>query len=79
MLEIATWILAALSLLATILNIRRDHRCFGIWIVTNASWAAIDFHKGIYAQAALMAVYFGLAVWGWNVWRRMRYRCLPID
>ena len=33
--------------------------------VTNATWALIDGSHGLPAQAALMAVYAALAVWGY--------------
>jgi len=41
-----------------------------IWTATNAAWCAVDAQSGLLAQAALMAVYTGLAVWGWVAWRR---------
>lgn len=63
-----TWCLAALSLVGVLLNIRKDRRCFACWVVSNASWAAVDWSNGLPAQAALMAVYTGLAVHGWRAW-----------
>jgi nicotinamide riboside transporter PnuC len=65
-----TWMLAGLSLLGVLLNIRKDRRCFALWTLTNASWAVVDWSKGLPAQAALMAVYTGLAVHGWRAWGR---------
>jgi nicotinamide mononucleotide transporter len=64
------WILAAASLFATVLNVKRRRECYAIWIVTNASWVAVDVAHGIYPQAALQAVYCGLAVWGLIEWTR---------
>jgi len=64
-----TWLLAALSLLGVILNIRKDRRCFAIWTASNATWAGVDLAAGLHAQAALMAVYAGLAVYGWCAWK----------
>jgi len=29
----------------------------------------VDYHEGIYAQAALFAVYFGLAIYGIIKWK----------
>ncbi len=62
------WVLTALSLLGVVLNIRKDRRGFALWMVTNASWAYIDFKSGLIEQAVLFAVYFLLAVWGWFNW-----------
>lgn len=63
------WIVAAASLIATWLNIRKARVCFVIWIFTNAFWAVADWRAGLPAQALLHAVYFGLAVWGVRAWR----------
>jgi len=64
-----TWLLALLSLAATVLNIRRVRSCFAIWAATNSAWAVFDFAHGLPAQASLMAVYAVLALWGWSSWR----------
>lgn len=64
------WPLVAGSLIGVVLNIKHDRRCFAIWAVTNATWAAVDFAHGIYSQAVLQAVYFGLAIWGLIEWKR---------
>lgn len=64
-----TWLLAGLSLLGVLLNIRRDRRCFACWLCSNAAWSAVDFSRGIPAQGVLMAVYAGLSIWGWHKWK----------
>ncbi|MGQ0614995.1 MAG: nicotinamide mononucleotide transporter [Planctomycetaceae bacterium] len=63
-----TWLVAALSLAGTVLNIRRVRACFLIWAATNTAWAVYDFAHGLPAQGCLMVVYAGLAVWGWIAW-----------
>jgi len=62
------WIITAASLVGVVLNIRHDRRCFIVWGITNAGWFAIDWHAGIYSQAALQAVYFVLSAYGWISW-----------
>ena len=64
-----TWALAAISIIATVCNIKRLRICFPLWALTNAAWTVIDFHAGIYAQSALFFVYFLLALWGIWEWR----------
>jgi len=66
----ATWFLTTLSLIGVILNTHQDRRCFYIWIVTNTSWAAVDFYKGIYAQATMFLLYLALSIWGIFKWRK---------
>ncbi len=64
-----TWVVAAVSLCATWLNVRKVRVCFLIWVVTNLTWCAYDFAHGLPAQGVLMAVYAALAAWGWRAWR----------
>lgn len=68
--EYFTWILTAGAITGVILNIKKKRTCFYIWAVTNASWAAVDFYKGIPAQGFLFTVYFALAIWGIFEWKK---------
>ncbi len=61
---------AVASLLGVWLNIHKRVACFWIWSATNAVWVYADLSHGIYSQAALQAVYFGLAVYGIHQWTR---------
>ena len=54
------WPIVLAALVGVWLNIRKHVACFWIWAVTNATWAVVDYLHGIYAQAALQAVYFRL-------------------
>jgi nicotinamide riboside transporter PnuC len=67
-----TWIVAILSLIGVVLNVRQDRRCFYLWIVTNSAWTAVDFSRGLYAQAFMFLVYLGLAIWGLYSWKHKR-------
>lgn len=64
-----TWLLTILSLIGVVLNTHQDRRCFYIWIVTNSSWAAVDFYKGIYAQGTMFVLYLLLSIWGLYKWQ----------
>lgn len=66
--DILTWALAGLTVAGSILNIKHDRNGFLIWIFTNATWAIIDFMKGIPQQGLLFVVYLGLSVWGYFRW-----------
>ncbi len=78
MFDVFKWSLAGVSLLAVIMNIRKDRRCFVLWIGTNACWASVDLWYGIWPQAALQALYGALAVWGVWSWRKQK-RPLRVD
>jgi hypothetical protein len=63
------WATAVLSLVGVVLNIHRKRACFLVWAFTNSAWTAIDVYHGVWAQAALQAVYVGLAIYGLRKWR----------
>lgn len=67
-----TWVITALAMLGTVLNILRLRWCFVVWIITNGYWAVYDWSIGATAQAVLFAVYFALAVWGLVRWSQSR-------
>lgn len=64
-----TALLTIAALIGVVLNIKKRRSCFYIWLVTNASWAFIDFYKGIPMQGILFTIYTGLAVYGIIEWR----------
>ena len=66
---IFTAVLTVLALVGVVLNIKRKRACFYIWLFTNASWAVVDFYKGIPAQGLLFTIYTVLAVWGILKWK----------
>jgi nicotinamide riboside transporter PnuC len=66
---IFTAVLTVLALVGVVLNIKRKRACFYVWLFTNASWAVVDFYKGIPAQGLLFTIYTALAVWGILEWK----------
>ena len=64
-----TWSITVLALVGVWLNIKKRQSCFAVWLVTNTAWCVVDLRHGLYAQAALMAVYAVLSVWGLWAWR----------
>lgn len=66
-----TWLITVLSIVGVVLNIKKRRSSFGVWAVTNAAWCVVDYWHGLYAQAALFAVYFGLALYGLREWRKV--------
>ena len=67
------WLIALASLVGTVLNIRHAKSCFVIWFFCNISWTIYDIHKEAYSQAALMAIYAVLAVYGYRHWTKGDY------
>ncbi|MCM0759962.1 nicotinamide mononucleotide transporter family protein [Sporomusa sphaeroides DSM 2875] len=67
--EYLAWIVTVAALFGTWLNIKKDQRCFWIWIATNAFWCAYDAWHELYAQAFLFSLYLFLAIIGALKWR----------
>lgn len=65
-----TWALTVLSVIGTVLVIKKKKTDFHFWIVTNIGWALVDFAAGLPAQAALFAVYLAVSLYGLYEWRR---------
>lgn len=70
MIEAFTWPLAILTVVGVVLNVKKRRFCFVIWSVTNIFWVVYNYTIEAYAQAAVFAVYFGLAIWGIIQWGR---------
>jgi nicotinamide riboside transporter PnuC len=69
-LMISTWILTVVSLIGTILNVKKIKYCFYIWTVSNTLWLCYDIYTGLYSRAALDLVHLLLAVWGIFAWHK---------
>jgi nicotinamide riboside transporter PnuC len=72
MFQVFTWTLTVVAIVGVVLNIRHVRACFLVWMVTNIAWAIVDASRGIWAQATLHIVYWGLSVWGWYHWGKRR-------
>lgn len=68
--SIFTWVLTALSLLGVWLNIKKDKRCFYIWIIANFGWITVNIKAHLYAQAALFGIYTVLSIYGIYEWSK---------
>ncbi len=67
------WLLTGLSILGAVLNIKKRRSGFAVYTVANMGWIAVDLYNGIYAQAALFAVFTGLSAWGWIEWGKKEW------
>ena len=71
-LDHAMWLVTGASIVGTVANVHHKRWCFWVWAATNALWCMYDIAKTAYPQAALMAVYFGLSVYGLRTWAKGR-------
>ena len=70
--DLAGWLVTAVCLAGTVLNVKRVRWCFHLWAVGNVAWLAVDVHNRLYSRALLDLVQLALAVWGAVEWRKGR-------
>lgn len=58
-----------LALAGTYLNADKKRSGFYFWLITNAYFSVESVMVGLYAQAALFAVFFVLAIKGLYTWK----------
>jgi nicotinamide riboside transporter PnuC len=63
-----TWPLVLLALAGNVLLLRKSRATFVLWAVADVGLIAHNLLVRDWPQAALFAVYLGLAVWGWVAW-----------
>jgi nicotinamide riboside transporter PnuC len=66
--EILGWILALISIIGVVLNIRKKASGFIFYTIANVGWVVVNLHYEIYAQAFLFLVFTGLSIYGWWNW-----------
>lgn len=68
--QLGLWVLTALSLVGTVLNVKKRIACFYLWTVVNIAWVFVDFRQELYARSVLDGVHLAFAVWGIWDWTR---------
>ena len=64
------WAVTALSIVGTILNIYKNRWGFFIWMITNLTWAVIDFKVGLVEETVLFLFFFLTSLWGFMFWSK---------
>lgn len=64
------WVLVALALAGTMLNVLHDRRGFWLWGFSNAGFTGLHAAHGEWTQATMFAIYLLLALWGAWSWGR---------
>ncbi len=70
--DLYMWVLAAISIAAVVLNIKKKVSCFYLFAVANLAWAVIDYYSGLTAQSVLFVVYFLLSIYGLYEWKKKK-------
>lgn len=67
-----TWLITAVCLTGTLLNVKKNVLCFYLWAVGNVAWLVYDLLTGLYSRAMLDLIQLGFALWGIWEWSRNR-------
>lgn len=67
-----TWLITAVCLTGTVLNVKKNVLCFYLWAVGNIAWLVYDLLTGLYSRAMLDLIQLGFALWGIWEWSRNR-------
>ena len=65
-----SWILVVLSLAGNFFVIKKNVLGQWLWAISNIGWVSYNLYSGLYSQAFLFAVYFGLCIWGIIAWTK---------
>ena len=68
--QLGLWLMTALSLVGTELNVKKRIACFYLWTVVNIAWVFVDFQQELYARSVLDGVHLAFAVWGIWDWTK---------
>ena len=68
--QLGLWVLTALSLAGTALNVKKRIACFYLWTIVNIAWVFVDFQQELYARSVLDGVHLAFALWGIWDWTK---------
>ena len=64
-----TWILTALSLAGSFLNVKKKVACFYLWAIGEVFWFILDVNNHVYGRAFLDFTQLAFALWGIKEWK----------
>lgn len=72
-LMVLDFVFAGLGLTGAYLNVKKNRFCFLFWMVSNLGYFFLGTYKGLYFQAIMFLVFFGVSVWGWFKWSKWEF------
>ena len=70
MMELIGAVATILAVIGVVCNNRRLRACFILWLISNGLTACVHAYAGIWSLFARDAIFLGLAVEGWWLWRK---------
>jgi len=69
-----TWIITAVALAGTIINVYKSSWCFIFWCFSNTAWCLWNLHIGQTPLAVQFFIYLLISIYGLVKWRREERR-----
>lgn len=66
-----TWIITIISMVGTILNVKKMICCFYVWTIANIMWLLYDMSTGMISRALLDVTQLIFGIWGIYEWKSM--------
>lgn len=70
MISVIGWIITSVSLLGTVLNVKKNILCFYVWALANLAWIWYDAYLHLHSRMVLDAIQLGMAFWGIAAWSK---------
>jgi nicotinamide riboside transporter PnuC len=64
------WIVTAICLIGTVLNVKKIQFCFVLWTIGNFLWLILDLYNKVYSRSLLDIIQLVLAIWGYVAWKK---------
>jgi nicotinamide riboside transporter PnuC len=64
------WLTAILSVIGSVLNVRKNRLCFIFWLISNALWIIENIITHSYYQLPMWITYMAISIWGIIAWRK---------
>lgn len=64
------WIVTAICLIGTVLNVKKVQFCFVLWTIGNFLWLILDLYNKVYSRSLLDIIQLVLAIWGYVAWKK---------
>lgn len=68
------WFISLLTLLGSILNVKKMPSSFVLWTISNIFWLVFDLVNKVYSRAALDVVNLTTSIWGLVSWFRPSFQ-----
>ena len=64
------WVLSIITLIGTILNVKKKKEGFIFWIIANIGWIYYTLEYELYSQISIWVSFTAASIYGYITWRK---------